>query len=101
MQDRTRDRRNRRTFWIDDRIVDEFGPVMGRYPFGPSALAVYTVLARRADRDGDSWPRMRTIAEQAGVSPRTVQTHLTHVYGKLRIGSRVALAQEAARQSDH
>jgi hypothetical protein len=73
VQERTRDRRSRQTFWIDDRIVDQFGPVMGQYPVGAAALAVYAVLARRADRDGESWPRMRAIAECAGVSPRTAQ----------------------------
>src|SRR6516225_696017 len=31
------------------------------------------------------------------VSPRTVQTHLTHVYTKLGLTSRVQLVQEAAR----
>jgi hypothetical protein len=33
------------------------------------------------------------------VSPRTVQTHLTHVYTKLGLASRVQLAQEAARHA--
>src|SRR5215216_3962182 len=73
MDSRTTDRRRRHTFWIDDRVIDCFAPVMSRYPFGAAALAVYIVLARRADREGDSWPRLELIANESGNSERTVQ----------------------------
>jgi DNA-binding CsgD family transcriptional regulator len=40
----------------------------------------------------------KDIGARLFVSPRTVQTHLTHVYAKLGVTSRVQLVQEAGRR---
>jgi DNA-binding CsgD family transcriptional regulator len=41
----------------------------------------------------------KDIAARLFISPRTVQSHLTHVYTKLAVSSRVQLVQEAARHA--
>jgi len=41
----------------------------------------------------------KDVATRLFISPRTVQTHLTHVYAKLSLTTRVQLVQEAARHT--
>jgi DNA-binding CsgD family transcriptional regulator len=43
----------------------------------------------------------KEVGARLFISPRTVQTHLTHVYTKLGVTSRMQLAQEASRQHGH
>ncbi|MEB3062019.1 helix-turn-helix transcriptional regulator [[Mycobacterium] zoologicum] len=42
----------------------------------------------------------KEIGARLFISPRTVETHLTHVYAKLDVSSRVQLAQQAAGRAD-
>ena len=41
----------------------------------------------------------REVAKQLFVSPRTVETHLSHVFAKMGVSSRVQLAVAAARHT--
>ncbi|OBB67197.1 LuxR C-terminal-related transcriptional regulator [Mycobacterium sp. 852014-50255_SCH5639931] len=64
-------------------------PASGWESLTPTELDVVRLV-------GEGLPN-KDIAARLFVSPRTVQSHLTHVYTKLAVSSRVQLAQEAAR----
>jgi predicted ATPase/class 3 adenylate cyclase/DNA-binding CsgD family transcriptional regulator len=66
-------------------------PASGWESLTPTELDVVRLV-------GEGLPN-KDIAARLFVSPRTVQSHLTHVYTKLAVSSRVQLAQEAARHS--
>ncbi len=64
-------------------------PSSGRASLTPAELDVVRLVS---DGLGN-----KAIASRLFMSPRTAQTHLTHVYNKLGVASRVQLVKEAAR----
>jgi hypothetical protein len=64
----------------------------------PGESPVFTSSTAVFDSDGTTVAHDHAIA-RLFVSPRTVQAHLTHVYTKLGLASRVQLAQEAGRHA--
>lgn len=54
-------------FWIDNQLLDRFGPRLGVY-----GLAVYTALARCANRERECHPSYQRIADAIGCSRRQV-----------------------------
>jgi DNA-binding CsgD family transcriptional regulator len=59
-------------------------------------LAVLTVREREIAELAAAGRASRDIAAQLSLSPRTVDTHLSHVYRKLGVPSRAALASMVA-----
>ncbi|EIV91639.1 LuxR family transcriptional regulator [Frankia sp. QA3] len=63
-------------------------------PRGPAGVGVgLTAREREVARLAAQGLRTRDIAGRLRVSPRTVDTHLAHIYGKLGVSSRVELVR--------
>ncbi|MFE7513914.1 AAA family ATPase [Streptomyces sp. NPDC057540] len=58
-----------------------------------TGLEVLTGREREVAREAGTGRRTREIAEALGLSPRTVEVHLSRIYRKLEIGSRAELAR--------
>ena len=56
--------------------------VISRLPeIGLAAMAVYLVLRRRCNGEGLCWPAVPTIAQEAGVTSRTVRRAVQRLVG--------------------
>jgi DNA-binding CsgD family transcriptional regulator len=66
-------------------------PVSGWRSLTPTERAVVGLVSEGLSN--------KAIAARLFISLRTVESHLTHVYAKLGLASRVQLAQEAARNA--
>lgn len=64
-------------------------PASGWESLTPAELDVIRLLSEGLSN--------KDIAARLFISPRTVQTHLTHIYSKFNLSSRVQVVQEAAR----
>jgi DNA-binding CsgD family transcriptional regulator len=74
-----------------DRTLTDLLAVHGWASLTPAELDVVRLVSEGLGN--------KEIATRLFISPRTVETHLTHLYTKLGLASRVQLAQEAARHA--
>jgi DNA-binding transcriptional MocR family regulator len=58
-----RDSRNQTFFWIDNAFMDRYAAQVGIY-----GIAVYSLLCRRANKEGKCWPSQNGMAKQLGCS---------------------------------
>ena len=80
------DGRGRDWFWLNNTLLDEYAAKLG-----PSVLAVYCVLARRADNVTRAcFPSHEMIARMVGISRRTAITAINTLekFGMIRVQRR-------------
>lgn len=68
-----RDARDPGWTWIDNELIDRFGPELG-----PGGIAIYLALARLANNETqECWPSVETLGQMVGIASRvTVRKHL-------------------------
>ena len=66
-----RDNRGGEWLWMHNTIIDHYGPLIGAY-----GVAVYAALSRYANREGQAWPSIQTLAAQLAIAPNTVRRTL-------------------------
>lgn len=72
-------------FWLEDEIfdmgvvnaVDAIAKEKGKAVKGASAIFVYIALCRHASRDGRCFPSIKLLAEETGLSERTVSSTIS------------------------
>jgi predicted transcriptional regulator len=70
-----KDDRKKRWFWIDNQVFNGHAAKMK-----PSGIAVYCVLLRHTDNvTAQTWPSIRTIADELGLSTTTVNEALNRL----------------------
>src|SRR5262245_22339007 len=67
-----RDHRKPGWFWMDNRILDDYGERLGVY-----GIAVYALLAKHAsEQDQRAWPSLRTMAKELHIGLSSLQRSL-------------------------
>lgn len=74
-----RDRRRKGYFVVDDLYLNGYAKVLG-----PIGTAIYLSLCRHVDRNESCFPSEQRIAEQHGISARSVRKYL-HLLERLRL----------------
>jgi Helix-turn-helix domain len=63
VRDKLRNRRSKHWFWIDNEVIDSHGKQLG--PYG---VAIYAMLSRFADQEGECWPSLAILSSRIGIS---------------------------------
>lgn len=66
-----RDARKPGWFYLDDAMIDHYGPIVGAV-----SIAVYAALARFANKDGQAFPAHKTLGDALDLSRNTVKAAL-------------------------